>query len=197
MGSEDQDTSIKWERKISKVYNAKSLKEGNCYEKRVMFLWGCVVLVLVIVVILFCLARKESEELPDKDKLNVSAHVAIESLDITESYIKIKFSNTSQSKYYLEAMWIERYEDGIWKEISYTKPSDLYIYRIAPDSVWNERGWNEDDRANVLDEKGDTWEIKTLQEDCTSLEKGRYRIGYVVTDRENEPEVISKEFQLN
>lgn len=166
-------------------------------KKRVVFLLIFLILIFIFLILFISMAREEKSKLPAKDNLNVSSYVTIESLDVTETYIKIKFSNTSQNNYYLEAMWIEYCEDNAWREVCYKKPSDVYIYRIAPDTEWSERGLGEDVRVNVLTDPGDTWEIKTLQEDCTNLEKGQYRIGYVVTDKKNKSEVISREFQVN
>lgn len=164
---------------------------------RVIFPLLCLTFTSFFLVLYICLKREEESKLPARDKLNVSSHVAMEILDVTETYVKIKFSNTSQNDYYLDAMWVEYCEDDVWREICYKKPSDVYTYRIAPDTEWSERGLGEDVRVNVLTEPGDTWEIKTLQEDCTNLEKGQYRIGYIVADRKNELEVISGEFQVN
>lgn len=152
-----------------------------------------VIFCLIIVAIVCGLCAKKSM-LPDKDNLENSRLVYIENINYTENGLKVKFSNTSSRNYYIEAKGLECLKNGKWQTVSHTKPAAIYI--LTPDFVWNEGGWKDDDMINVLTEKKETWEIKSLHEEFGELKSGKYNLYYIITDKEHGLEMVSCEFDV-
>lgn len=168
-------------------------------KKRVIVI---VVFVCAAGLMAFMIMRQKNKlpKLPEKESLKLSEYFSVEDIHYTEGIVEVKFSNSSEKEnhfYYIEAKGLEVWQEGGWKELHYIRREDYIQYGVEPDWRWLKYGNNDDDEVNLITRNiTDTWLIKTAKEDYGVLEKGEYRVFYIVSDDENELEIAYRTFSV-
>lgn len=179
-------------------------------KKRVILILTFAVLLCAsgLIVVLFSRQkRKQPEllELPEKESLEVSESFSIEDIHYADGIVEVKFSNASEDEhhfYYIEAKGLEVWQEGGWKELHYIRwNEDIYRreddiqYGVQPDWKWFETGFEDDSEVNLLrKDSSNIFLIKTAKERYGILEKGEYRVFYIVSDDEKTVEIAYRTF---
>lgn len=146
-------------------------------------------------------------ELPEKESLALSEQFSIEDIHYVDGIVEVKFSNSSEDEhhfYYIEAKGLEVWEEGGWKELYYIgwnddiyRREDDIQYGVQPDWKWLEYGNEDDSEVNLLrKDSSNIWLIKTAKEKYGILEKGEYRVFYIVSDEEKAVEIAYRSFSV-
>lgn len=154
-------------------------------------------------------------ELPGKESLKLSERFSIEDIHYADGIVKVKFSNASEDRAYLyiEAKGLEVWQEGGWKELYYVRWSEdiyrednhpvyteglkYYQYGVEPDWLWIEYGRDDDSISDLISRnEAITFIIKTAKERYGILEKGEYRVFYIVSDKEKAVEIAYQTFSV-
>lgn len=191
-------------------------------KKKVILILVFVVLLCAGGLIVFILHRQkwkppkppELLELPEKESLALSEQFSIEDIHYADGIVKVKFSNASEDAYdyyFIEAKGLEVWQEGGWKELYYVRwNEDIYRmednyseytqgcqYGVEPDWQWIKFGNDDDSISNLITRnEADTFIIKTAKEKYGILEKGEYRVFYIVSDKEKAVEIAYQTFSV-
>lgn len=192
-------------------------------KKKVILILVFVVLLCAGGLIVFILHRQkwkppkppELLELPEKESLMLSEQFSIEDIHYVDGIVKVKFSNASEDEYdyyFIEAKGLEVWQEGGWKELYYVRwNEDIYRmiddytdectqgcqYGVGPDWQWLKYGYEDDSKVNLLrKDSSDIFIIKTAKEKYGTLEKGEYRVFYIVSDEEKAVEIAYQTFSV-